>query len=276
MVSESGFRSSYQRKGAFTLIEVLVVVAIIALLVAILIPSLQRAREQAKIATCQANCKQIANIIASYRTEYKGYLPVIYNYGPGIGHYEGNSDFPARCHWFPIAFRTYSKGTRKLPPQFDPEGFWNEDIRQEFENTLMDDYYACPFEREKGGGEDTAYSDQTMRIRGITYRVQEWTGRHCSYHTWMWEGLLIRNEVVYSGAGPEPDMGGTGSGPRDGRPQYTALSWCYAKWGTAANQSEQYDQWAPPGSGQPPKGNKNAKMLNRHRKWALGDVRRVK
>ncbi|UCD29538.1 MAG: hypothetical protein JSV03_03390, partial [Planctomycetota bacterium] len=97
-----------------------------------------------------------------------------------------------------------------------------------------------------------------------------------SYHTWMWEGLLIRNEVVYSGAGPEPDMGGTGSGPRDGRPQYSALSWCYAKWGTAANKSEQYDQLAPPGSGQPPKGNKNAKMHNRHRKWALGDVRRVK
>ncbi|HOW69701.1 MAG TPA: type II secretion system protein [Phycisphaerae bacterium] len=47
------------RRGAFTLIEVLVVVAIIALLVAILVPSFNRAREGSHRVVCRSNVKQI-------------------------------------------------------------------------------------------------------------------------------------------------------------------------------------------------------------------------
>lgn len=46
-------------RGAFTLIEVLVVVAIIALLVAILIPSLSQAREAARRGVCANNIRQL-------------------------------------------------------------------------------------------------------------------------------------------------------------------------------------------------------------------------
>ncbi|MHC4443192.1 MAG: prepilin-type N-terminal cleavage/methylation domain-containing protein [Planctomycetota bacterium] len=277
-------RSSKTSWDAFTLIEVLVVVAIIALLAAILIPSLQRAREQAKIACCKANTKQIGTIMATYQAEYKGCVPVIYNYGPGIGHYgKGNdqlSHFPAQNHWLPVAFRQYSRGTAKLPPDFAPRDMWKESKRQLFEDAIMDDFYACPFNREKIEG-DASEGDQTrtMLLRSVPFEVQEWNGRHCSYHTWMWEGLIVRNLPVDTGSGPElipPDDGGSVNGPIDGRPQYSVLSWCYARWGKAANGNKEYASMAPPGSAQPPRNNPQADMHNRHRKWSSHDAHRVR
>jgi prepilin-type N-terminal cleavage/methylation domain-containing protein/prepilin-type processing-associated H-X9-DG protein len=53
-------------RGAFTLVEMIVVVAIIALLAAILLPALGRARQKARQATCQNNLKQIFVALKSY------------------------------------------------------------------------------------------------------------------------------------------------------------------------------------------------------------------
>lgn len=47
----------YNRRRAFSLIEILVVISIIALLIAILLPSLSAAREQAKVAQCLSNLR---------------------------------------------------------------------------------------------------------------------------------------------------------------------------------------------------------------------------
>lgn len=60
------------RRGAFTLIEVLVVVAIIASLVAILLPSLQRARELSRRSACLSNTHQLALAWTVYAAEHKG------------------------------------------------------------------------------------------------------------------------------------------------------------------------------------------------------------
>lgn len=63
------------RLSAFTLIEVLVVVAIIALLISILLPSLAAARTQSRSVVCLSNLHQIGLAVATYSSEYKGYIP---------------------------------------------------------------------------------------------------------------------------------------------------------------------------------------------------------
>lgn len=59
-------------RGAFSLLEVLVVVAVISLLVAILIPSLSTARRQARELVCQSNMRSIGQGWHSYLTAYSG------------------------------------------------------------------------------------------------------------------------------------------------------------------------------------------------------------
>lgn len=78
------------RRGAFTLIEVLVVVAIIALLVAILLPSLKRARQRARSAVCLSNMKNIGSSMSMYQGAYRGWLPV----GPADRLRWRNMDYP--------------------------------------------------------------------------------------------------------------------------------------------------------------------------------------
>jgi prepilin-type N-terminal cleavage/methylation domain-containing protein len=60
------------RRGAFTLIEILVVVAIIALLVAILLPSLSQAREMSRRTICLHNTKMLGECWQIYQIENKG------------------------------------------------------------------------------------------------------------------------------------------------------------------------------------------------------------
>lgn len=63
------------RRGAFTLVELLVVITIISLLVSILLPSLSRAREQAKGVHCVARLKEFGTAIAAYENVSGGALP---------------------------------------------------------------------------------------------------------------------------------------------------------------------------------------------------------
>lgn len=64
------------RRG-FTLVELLVVIGIIALLVAILLPVLSRARASADSLKCQANIRQIIQLMQLHANEHKGYMPLV-------------------------------------------------------------------------------------------------------------------------------------------------------------------------------------------------------
>ncbi|MGE5295039.1 MAG: type II secretion system protein [Solirubrobacterales bacterium] len=60
------------KRGAFTLIELLMVIAVVAMLAAVLLPSLAAARHQAKDVACRANLKHWGLILAAYTNDNDG------------------------------------------------------------------------------------------------------------------------------------------------------------------------------------------------------------
>ncbi len=62
-------------RGAFTLIEVLVVVAIIALLIAVLLPALSRAKEQSRRVVCMSQLRQQGFGFSAYANSNRNMFP---------------------------------------------------------------------------------------------------------------------------------------------------------------------------------------------------------
>lgn len=65
-----------RKRGAFTLVELLVVIGIIAILVGILLPALSRAREQSYRTKCLASVRTIGQALAIYAAENKDCVPI--------------------------------------------------------------------------------------------------------------------------------------------------------------------------------------------------------
>src|SRR3954447_10708989 len=62
-------------RGAFTLVELLVVIGIIAVLIGVLLPVLGRAREQANRTRCLSNLRQLSQAMLMYANAYQDRLP---------------------------------------------------------------------------------------------------------------------------------------------------------------------------------------------------------
>src|SRR5829696_1654385 len=73
MFSTGCFR---RRRGAFTLVELLVVIGIIAVLIGILLPTLSRARESAKKTACLSNLRELGNAFRLYAAGNRDAMPI--------------------------------------------------------------------------------------------------------------------------------------------------------------------------------------------------------
>lgn len=259
------------RRLGFTIVEILAVVAIISLLMAILIPSLSRAREQARIASCAANNKQVASILANYQTEFNNHVPVIFNY-------DANEVYKstARHTWLSVALYRYSKavGAARLPADFNPDERWDNKKRNDYQLRLLDDFWVCPFVRDKGPSDRR---DSSMVIKGKqgerTYSVYEWDGWYETYHTFLWQDI-IRNRVAKNDAAnlhPNDPVGSANNyAAGDGRPKYTVLTF---------NRANTDDTEFPMRGGEqlPKSGGVPVTSLHlKHRQWSDDDAQRYR
>jgi prepilin-type N-terminal cleavage/methylation domain-containing protein len=76
------FGRSRNRKGAFTLVELLVVIGIIAVLIAMLLPALKKARQQAQAVACESNLRQLGTAFLAFASEHRNRLPSTGVMGP--------------------------------------------------------------------------------------------------------------------------------------------------------------------------------------------------
>src|SRR5262245_57007224 len=117
--------SRRQRRGAFTLVELLVVIGIIAVLIGILLPALIKPRQAANTARCRSHLRQTGMSLRLYANSNKDYALLGYRNLAYSGWfiYDGTR--------FTVLGPLYSSGYMKSPEAFycpvqpDPQFMFN-------------------------------------------------------------------------------------------------------------------------------------------------------
>ncbi len=157
--------SQLSRKGAFTLVELLVVIGIISVLIAILLPALTRARQQAMTVQCMSNMRQVGNAMLIYADQYDGYLfpdhmgwanETVYLPGQAAPYLTQTGPFNSLVLAYPDKANAYVYNTWTVPVL----GVWNPpvmtcptdiDPQPNAQHTyLLNDYFATTFNEKYG------------------------------------------------------------------------------------------------------------------------------
>ena len=95
-LDNNAFAPKFDRRCAFTLVELLLVIGVIAVLIGILLPVLSKARAQANRVACLSNIKQLGTGILMYCNDNDGYFPTCAYWDDGLAHKPYPEDW---VHW---------------------------------------------------------------------------------------------------------------------------------------------------------------------------------
>lgn len=165
-VSETSYELRPAR-GAFTLVELLVVIGIIALLIAILLPALSRARAASNEVVCLSQLRQIGTAMVMHSQEHRGYMQIAGQIvSPGGGTSDGMEDSSR------VRYSYYKDGNvfRPLNLAGALAPYIGQDVRTDTKDNMLADInvgmarklFRCP-------------SDETPLL-GFTAKATGWTG----------------------------------------------------------------------------------------------------
>lgn len=146
-------RSRAKQRGAFTLIELIVVMAIVAILIGLLLPAVQRIRESAARIRCGNSLRQIV-LAAHHAHDVNGSFP------PGVGYWPGPSGY-GTFHFHLLPFLEQSS----LYEQSYYQGVYFVGNNQVFAQTVHN--FICP-------SDPSAAEGQAMDLLGNTWGVSSY------------------------------------------------------------------------------------------------------